>query len=380
MPIGGLTLGDFIALYEDEEMGKRAFYGRNILSQPGLMKVDDPLLTSTTGAYQAIIAADLWNHVNVQPTIYGALPKPGYPLDFGWRVITGAPTNKVLWAADAGAIGETQKMAFQQITNVPSLGYVTVDAGIIQQYASKREEQAVAWQKLIDSMGEFFVKGISTQLLADVDTVITDEIESVDRIVASKDEEANCLDANDADIYTTIDRSTVTWADGTVLHNSDADRDFDIALVNTCKRLTDQTCGVFDVGTRFWLTRHDTWQRWGEWLQSQQQFIEAEFKTDSVNGMQTAAGADGGFALGKYMGHAILPDADVVGGTIGHIYYLNTKHLQLGVAVPTKYVELGGNDNTLLALGKFATEGMFYMVGDPLCTGFHTMGKVRDLK
>ncbi len=380
MPQIELTLADFITMYGSEDMGRRAFFGRQILDRPGLLKADDPLLTSTSGAYSAIIAADLWNHVNVQPTIYGALPKPGYPLDFGWYVITGAPTNRVAWSADAGTIGESQKPAYANVSNVPALGYRNTDAGIIQQIAARREGQAVAWQRHLDAVGDFFTKGINVQLLADVDTPITNEIESLDRIFSSQSEETNCLDAGDADIYTTIDRSAVTWADATVLHNSDVDRDFDLSLVNTLKRTVRQTSGVLDVGKAFWLTRDDTHQRWGEWLQPQQAFVDAEFSTNAINGIQSASGREGGFSLSSFQGDPILTDADVVADTIGRIYYGNTKYVVLGTAVPIKYAELGARDEDMLALNKFAREGMFYMIADPLCYGFHTIGKCRDLK
>ena len=115
-------------------------------------------------------------------------------------------------------------------------------------------------------------------------------------------------------------------------------------------------------------------------MQPQQQFQDVKFSTNAKEGLTSAEGREAGFALSSYMAHPMLTDVDVPADTIGRIYYLNTKYLKMGVAVPVKYVQVGGGDETTILLNKFATEGMYWMAGDPLSTAFFTLGKCRDMK
>jgi len=377
------TLSDYIAAYGDEEFGRRAYLGLGALDGPAgtdIAKTNYPLLTGTSGGYSAIYGPELWANINLRATVWASMPKVPYPKKFGWRAFTASPTNKAIGSADAGTIADTEIGTFVQVTKTPTIMYKNFDVGLLQQYASEGG-QAIDWQTYRDLHGDLFAKGLNGALLTDVDTVAGNNIESIDRIVSSYGEVTNCgIHANDSDIYA-IDRDAgASWADATVIHNSNVDRDFDLSLVNTLKRTVDQTCGLDDMGTTWWLTKHDTWQRWSEFLQPQQMFTEATFSTSAEGGLTSASGQAGGFALGTYMAHPMITDADTPADTLGRVYYLNTRYLKMGVAVPVKYVEVGGGNETTLLLNRFSTVGMFWMAGQPLTTAFFTLGKVRDMK
>ena len=67
------------------------------LRAPFITKADDPVMSTTTGVYNAIYGAEIWYQLNTEANLFGAIPKVPWGRS-GWRVMTGRPSS-------GGAVG-----------------------------------------------------------------------------------------------------------------------------------------------------------------------------------------------------------------------------------------------------------------------------------
>ena len=64
-------------------------YNRNLIR-----KADAPVVTSTSGVFNAIFGAYAWAQLNLEANAFGILPKHVWDKS-GWRVITARPTLEI---------------------------------------------------------------------------------------------------------------------------------------------------------------------------------------------------------------------------------------------------------------------------------------------
>ena len=114
-------------------------------------------------------------------------------------------------------------------------------------------------------------KKIATHFLTNGTTVAGDNFESVDRVIGSKDEEANCVDAADLDIYG-LDRSASTTYDAYVDHNSTVDRDLTLTLIDTLIQNVRDKLDTPQLSNHVFLTGNDTYRVWNQLLAPKQRF------------------------------------------------------------------------------------------------------------
>jgi len=352
-------------------------------------KADAPVISTTTGVYNAVYGAQVWNQLNQEANAFGLLPKTVWNRS-GWRVITaGAGTKGTGGVAENATIPDTTKPTFAEISTKPKTVAHTFDVSEVQEFeAAESGDDAIgAMTQLRGIMGARHAEHMNKMLLGDVDTLASNNLESIDRVCSSYAEVTNLsLDANDADIYG-IDRdAAASWADAYVDDNSGTDRTLTDTLVLTLIQNIQTNGG----NTSLFLTGHDSKRVLINQFSTQMRFNVLGEATASVgvNGIQTEDGINAGMRIATLYGIPLLSSQDVTQDTISRFYALDTTdpegfgtpRLGLKIAKPTQYFEAGMNQGDPFGINKLGNEGMFRTMGELICHNFKAQGKIRDLK
>lgn len=348
-----------------------------------LAKADAPVLTSTEGVRNILYGSRLWRQVLTGHNALGALGAEPWDTS-GYRAITAPASTSNPGTAETGEIGDTIKPTFKQIDVNPSLSHVTFDQSSLQS-ALEGKDDTIKWADLVQYMGDEFMNRLNRAVLADADTVPTNGINSLDRIVGSnaelaygKVDDSGVLNAGDLDIYG-IDRDAgASWADAYVNGQAFGSGSRTLALSHLDSLFTN--CRPYwndaSMNSKVIITGFDTLERIEQLLQAQQRFPAVTRVTMTVNGIQTVAGAEAGFDVASYKGVPIIPDVNVLQDTISRIMLLDLDSVHLGTLTPVQYLE----SEDYLALDKIAKKGLYYMQGEVVCNKFKGNGKVRDLQ
>lgn len=369
------TIQDMERLYYDEEFNSY------------ITKVDAPVLSTTTGVYNAIYGAQVWAQINQEANVWGVLPKTPWQRS-GWRVLTTrAGTTADGGVAENATLPDTIKPLFLEVSTKPKTVAHTFDVSEIQDFLATSGDDAIGDMEFMRVViGNKHREALNQQLLVDFDTLAGDALESIDRVTGSDNEETSLsYTAGDADIYG-IDRSANSWSDGSSDHNSGTDR------VITDKLIRNRINTIAENGgnTTIIITGYDT-------LTSIQGLYDSQVRYNplgettvkiSVNGIETADGINAGIKLATLYGIPLILSKDVTKDTISRIYFLDTSdpegfgtpRLGIDVAKPTQYFEAGMNKGDPFGINKFGNEGMFRTMGELKCRFFAAQGKIRDLK
>lgn len=370
-----------------EDMEK-VFYSRK--GAQLIQKADEPVISTTTGVYNAIYGAQVWAWLNQEVNVWGILPKYPFPHS-GWRVIESradAISSPVGGRAENAALPDTGKPVFREISTKPKTVAHTFEVSELQNFLAQNGDDAIADMAFMRSyMGREHVEHINAMLMADVDTVAGDNIDSVDRVCSSKSEEDALLNGADADIYG-LDRSSATTFDAFVSHNTGADRDLTDELILTAITTILENSGYRPTVI---ITGHDTFRKIAGIYQDQIRYVGAltEVKVAvGVNGLETE-GFDAGKQVASLYGIPLVVSNVVVKDTISRIYFLNTTDplgfgrplLGIAVARPTQYFEAGIDvSGDPFGINKFGNEGLYRTMAELICTNFKAQGKIRDLQ
>lgn len=351
---------------------------RRTLMQAGYLRADDPILTSSTGYMQDVYGKAVFDWLAKSSTLYRLLPKK--PWDYnGWPVIT-ADEATTAGIAENGAFPDTDKPDIALIKTSPQ--YVATPWEITE---PEKQQARTQWGPEGDVeafMRKYNAKNhpskISAMLMSDVNTVKGENFDTIDRVISSQSEEANCLDAGDADIYG-LDRSAGTIYDAYVDHNSDVDRVFTLDLVDTAiATVRDKLDDEEDLSAYFFLTGSDTYRVWKKKLQGQQNFDKSMVKIDRFNGLQTLEGVEGGFNMSSYDDIPIFRTNQAVKDTISRLYLVNTNFAEFRVAMPTRLLET--TDQEWLLIDAMKSKHVMVTGGELVAKRFNVHAKVRDLK
>ncbi len=359
------------------------FYGNDV------NKSDAPVLTTTTGVYNAVYGAQAFSQLNNEANAFALLPKRPWEKS-GWRVITADAGS----AADGGVeengtLPETTKPTFAEISTKPKQVMHNFDVSFIHEGLVAKGDDALGDMEFL--RGYFatkHAKAINGQLLVDGDTLAGYGFESIDRVTASAAyATAVSWTAADEDIYS-IDRSSNSWADAVVSHNSGTDR----YLTDDLIRDTLASLENNGAKTNVMLTGNDTkWRIFGLY-ENQVRYPGVLDKSVSVqigiNGVNTEEGLGVGMRVATVYGIPLFTSQNVAKDTISRIYLLDTTEnaetgvprLFISLLYPTLYFESGMSAEGPFAIGRTGTEGMYYTAGELICTFFKAQGSIRDLK
>ncbi len=355
-------------------------------------KADAPHLTSTTGIFNAIYGSMAFLQLNMEANAFAILPK--YPWQHsGFRAITAdAGSAAAGGTSEGGAVPDTIKPTYAEIDVPVKEVSHAFDVSFRQEGLVGKDDAFGTMEQLRPYFASLHAKRINEQLLADVDTVIDEAkpFESIDRVTATTaGATAGLYTAGDEDIYG-IDRTSNSWADAVLSHNSTVDRVLSLQLVED----TLATLENNGARTNVVLTKPDTKWRLISLAQTQVRYQgvvqTGQLAQIGVNGVETEEGLGFGVRVAMLYGIPLFSSQAVQADTIGRIYLLDTTvqegtnipRLGISLLYPTMFFEAGmsaANPNPFI-INRFSTEGVYYTAGEIVCTFFKAQGSIRDLK
>ncbi|MEW6295956.1 MAG: hypothetical protein AB1467_06775 [Candidatus Diapherotrites archaeon] len=374
---------DYIKTIEDLE---RLYYSP--MGAKYIQKVDAPVITSTTGVYNAVYGKMVWTQVNQEANAFGVLSKFVWDKD-GWRAVTARAASTGGGVAENAALPDTIKPTFAELSTKPKTIAHNFDVSEVQEFEAAISDNDAfgAMDEMRALMGVHHKEMMNVMLFTDNDTLAGNNLESLDRIMGSYSEIAGCLQtAGDLDIYGQDRDAAASWTDAYVNHNSNTDRD----LTDTILRTAFQNIRTNGGNTTVILTKEDTYASIQGLYETQVRYNpigEATAKI-GVNGIQTKEGIGIGIDVATLYGVPLIVSKDCTADTIGRIFFLDTSdpegygkpRLGLKIAKPTQYFEAGMNAGDPFGINRLGTEGMYRTMGELLCHRFAGQGKIRDLK
>lgn len=376
---------DYVKTIEDLEKLYYSDAGAKFIT-----KADAPVLSTTTGVYNAVFGAQAWSQLNLEANAFGVLPKIPQ-LRSGWRVITARASGSVTGGqAENATLPDTIKPTFAEVSTKPKTVVHNFDVSELQEFLALSGDDAIGDMAFMRQyMAVEHAEHLNKMLLTDFDTLASNNLESLDRVVASDNEETSeSYTAGDADIYG-IDRSANAWSDAYVNHNSNTDRVLTDTLIRTLIR------NVLANGARptFYLTGYDTYASIQGEYDPQVRYLptaaigQTEIQP-SVNGIMTPAGIGTGLKVATVYGYPVILSKNTPTDTISRLYLLDTSNAEgfdlprlcVRVAKPTQYFEAGMNQGDPFGINRLGNEGMYRIMGELICTFFKAQGKIRDLK
>ena len=393
------------------------FYGWN---RNFLAKADAPLLTSTTGVFNAVFGAYAWAQLNLEANAFGVLPK--YPWDkSGWRSIeTKADTVCVPCCTavttlggtpEGGNIADAIKPNFAEIEVRPKTAQLPFASSEVMEWLATHSKDDI-WGGL-GALRLFMAvqhkELLNRMLLVDVEGTCktcaftgTNNWETLDRVISSDAEEDSFggASANHYDPWSgstsIIDRDTGTVYDATV--------DSASGTIGTNATLTDDTIRTFLRKIRIaggkdpnvFLGSHEAYSEiQGLYMPSVRianPYGEQLVQID-VNGIQTFRGTGVGIHVDSIYGVPYIPTKDAPSLStdtceVGRIFALDTSDAEgygyprigLMIAIPTEYYEATRRTPGYPYItGAFSEEGLFRTMGETACRHFKCQGKIRDI-
>lgn len=359
------------------------YYGRDVT------KADDPVLTTTTGVFNAVYGAMAFSQLNNEANAFALLPKRPWEKS-GWRVIIAdAGTTGDGGTPEAGALADSTKPDFREIETKPKQVQHVFQSSYIQDGLVASGDDAtgdIEW--LRGYFATKHAKAINQQLLTDADTLAGDSFESIDRVAFSTAARISLSYTDgDEDIYG-IDRSANAWADAVVDENAGVDRDLTDDLIKDTLATLEQN----GARTNIFLTGNDTKFRVFSLYENQVRYpgvVGKENVKVGINGVETEDGTEVGLRVATVYGIPMFTSQDVVKDTISRIYLLDTTENENGVPrlfisllYPTLFAESGmsAKDQSPFAIDSFSTKGVYYTSGELISTFLAAQASIRDLK
>jgi|TARA_R110002051_G_scaffold20121_4_gene55300 hypothetical protein len=375
------TIEDMERLYYGAGAGANAW----AYSGTDLLKADSPLMSSTTGTYQAIFGRKVWSQLNQEFNAFSILPKKPWEKS-GWRVVTDKPDRaKGGGVAENATLPESTKPTFAEVSTKPKTVAHTFDLSETAMFLADKDDglgDARAVMKM--EMAKHHAEHINVMLLQDIDTPAGNDYESLDRCLSSAFVET----ASFTDVSTISDHnqynitrstgSTRQWYDSNVDAGSGGtERALSLNIMDGMFR------NVWERGgqPKVILTGYDTLEKIQQLLQPQQRFTEMKRVVPGVNGVKGVPGMEAGFVVATYNGVPLIPSKDVhaESGGLSRMYYIDSDYLYFSTAKPTLYHESGIETGDPFGINRLGQMGMFHTMGELWQLFYGSHGKVRDL-
>ena len=378
------TIEDMERLYYGAGAGQNAW----AYSGTDLLKADSPLMSTTSGTYQAIFGRKVWSQLNQEFNAFSVMPKKPWEKS-GWRVVTEKPdATKGGGVPENATLPETSKPTFLHVNDKPRTVAHTFDLTETAMFLADKDDglgDARAVMKM--EMAKHHAETINKMLLKDIQyrSTTLNDFDSIDRITSSpKIEKASTFGdvaAGDHDQYN-ISRpegSTQQWYDANVdAGTAGAERPLTLNILDGMFRSIWERGGQ----PKVIMTGYDTLEKIQQLLQPQQRFTEMKKVVPGVNGVKGVPGMEAGFIVATYNGVPLIPSKDVYdegGSGISRLYYLYTDYTYFCTAKPTLYHESGIETGDPFGINRLGQMGMFHTMGNLWQLFYGAHGKVRDL-
>jgi hypothetical protein len=139
------------------------FYGSGV----GEVMKDAPVLTSTTGVYNAVYGQLVWSLVNQEANVFGLLPKTPWRKS-GWRLMTAAATSSGYGGvSEGGNIPATIKPSWVEVSNTLKTVAHAFDVSEVEEYLSDKDDAIGDMEYMREIMGVKHKEDMNKALLAD---------------------------------------------------------------------------------------------------------------------------------------------------------------------------------------------------------------------
>ena len=374
------TIEDMERLYYGAGAGANAW----AYSGTDLLKADSPLVSSTTGTYQAIFGRKVWSQLNQEFNAFSILPKKPWEKS-GWRVVTDKPSfNKGGGLPENGTLPESSKPVFEEVSTKPKTVAHTFDLSETAMFLADKDDglgDARAVMKM--EMAKHHAEHINVMMLEDVENKAGNDFESLDRCLSSAFVEtaSSFVDTIADHNQYSITRSTgsvAQWYDANVdAGDSGASRALSLNVIDGMFRQIWEKGGQ----PKVILTGYDTLEKVQQLLQPQQRFTEMKRVVPGVNGVKGVPGMEAGFVVATYNGVPLIPSKDVHAdtGELSRMYFIDSDYIYFCTAKPTLYHESGIETGDPFGINRLGQMGMFHTMGELWQLFYRAHGKVRDI-
>ncbi|MHA2065216.1 MAG: hypothetical protein ACXABY_12640 [Candidatus Thorarchaeota archaeon] len=395
-------------LAELEKMEKY-FYGSNLLRKADAdVSPATPAYSTAPDWVQPVFGRRIWSFLNYEKNIIALIPKARWGQS-GWRMLS---TAAIDWTHDGteqpggiargGTLPETVAITPIIQATQPKEVIHTWGALEIDQFLSSVDDSVELVPEMRAELGREHAMVLNTQVIQSVEPLAggagaaytgTDNLESLDRIIASNAEEG-AAGGSQTDWYnawmkyaqTEVIRDNASVYDAQVVPMSGTmgtDGDLAVNKIDLLWRQIVEAGGKTDVI----ITGLDFINALSEILEPERRFIgEGKILPRYGGVVGEVAGVEGGFSVATWKGIPMVTSEHVrctdgtYGDTISKAYFLDTEFLELRIASPTRYLETSRTYDAYIAQDKLRIEGAYYTVGELICYRFNTQGKLRDIK
>jgi len=365
--------------------------------------------SSTAAHVNAIYTATLYAQYNQEHSWYNALSQ----VDRFSASLEGPVTAKAYRAAtnpvdlqthsEGGSVSSGTTFGVEEVEFDPKRSETVAEVSDLQEIYAAIED-AVGFEEFWQLQQEQLDLAIDRDGIADAvvqgDTAYdsTDTITSLDRAVASSDEEANATDPNgnaynDGDLdYGSVDRSTHTWADSFVDHNgASGPRQLTNDLFSSFLNSMNEFADVDVYSDTAILTGHDTAGILSDLAADRNNVRNVismnQNRTESVGDASTIRGVSGTARHRDYDGIPIIGNQHAIKhGDISSIFLVPTDTIRgqprLSIEQFTEpYTETAGRGQTqgYLATGEYREQALMLMHHEVINRDFASAGLLRDL-
>jgi len=329
--------------------------------------------TSTAGAFNVMFGEEMENAISSNPGALASMMQDPWDRT-GWRVWAAGAGSGTLGVAQGASVGTSVVPDPREIQALPKTLQLPFEA--TEMYAALDMEDHISLGVFLERIGVDFAKRASNDLLRDADdvTVLATALESIDRATTSGAAAAALYSAvTDANIHD-INRQVDTYFNSHILHNSNVDRPFSIALVEELEERIRPFLGDRRKGDSYWLTSDNTHRVWQATEEAKKRYETVAVSFDPTLGINAAEGGDLGLHLGKWNGKLIALDDIVVQDGIGRLYQLNKAAIGMKVLKPMQSVQ---EDNPFVV--GHNVKAVLWALEELVVRNPKKVGQIRDL-
>jgi hypothetical protein len=362
-------------------------------------KANDPLLSTTTGAYYTHYdGAKIWRLFNPETVFWDCIVKTPWNYVDGVRVQSAAATTKGSFYAQGGAIADTTKGTWG--VYVPTRYYYQ-STGDMSEYnilIDQQTNQTLGWTQFVESKGLDHKQGICTQLALPIGSASRSAIgwTPLDCVVSgyaernscTNDYQANAISAAEQDIYGIDRHSAGSVYDAVVEHNSGTPIPLTISMIFNLFADVSVATGLNPWANPDYIlvTNADTWSKMCMIEEGKERYNIAvsQFPLGGIDWNNTgmiAGGAQGGFSIQTWNGVPVVVTTNISNQAsgIGPIYLVNRKFTTFWTSLPTVSRRMGVLEGNELALAAHKELILFKTGGELVTRFFAANGKLRDI-
>jgi len=378
--------------------------------------------TGDPGLANRIAGLAIYNQVNLQTPIIGAMPKIDRTGDENINVDSDSPAAtfraafnppSVSGVAGGGSVPSAVEWDFRTVEARIKIISMAIENDFIHDIESRLGHDTVGWSELMELGRQYVDRSLERDTVArgvvsGGDQYSADDLTvQLDRVIASEDEEANATDINgdaytdgDLDVYD-IDRSATSngdsnegnWADATVDNGAGTLRQLTSDLVNDHIDTQIQDSSA-EYENLIMITGRDTARVLSDLKESQFRYDGSRAPgREDVNDAQTRYGVDVSSRISHWDGIPIVVAPSVPGQSLSRIFTLDPTPGQTPEgtqALPKIGLETyrapdvwqAGPDQAVnpLATGNIAQEAAWAMYPEVVCRDFGSQGKITELE